>query len=475
MFLRQVYDDALAQAAYIIGCQQTGDAIVIDPERDIDRYKKIAEEQGLRITAVAETHIHADFVSGAREFAQDPTVTLYLSALGGDDWSYNWPDSTTKVSYLNDGDMIHVGKIDIQAVHTPGHTPEHMSYLITDKGGGADEPIAIATGDFLFVGAVGRPDLLESAAGMKGVMEPSARTLQESLSQKLPQMPDFIQVLPGHGAGSACGKALGAVPNSTIGYERRFNSSFKQAVSDAQGFVNDILSGQPDPPLYFARMKTVNRDGIQVTGGAPEPRKMKPTEFLAEAAKAETRVLDTRRKRSEFIKKHLEGSIFAALSSSNLPNAAGSMLEPDDPILLVLDSESDYDQARRLLYRIGLDNQVGWITFDELAAEAGNSLVELPSVNFESFDPSSDVEGAAELLDVRDTGEYTDGHVSDAALQPYSRMRSRMQELPADKRYYIYCNSGRRATIAASYMRKLGYDVVLVDGYFENYKNPVTA
>ncbi|MFW5807304.1 MAG: MBL fold metallo-hydrolase, partial [Spirochaetota bacterium] len=175
MFLRQVYDTGLAQAAYMIGCQATGQALVIDPERDTDQYRRIARENDLEITAVAETHIHADFVSGARELAQDPNITLYLSSLGGDDWAYRWVGDRPNTVMLADGDEFMIGNIRLRAVHTPGHTPEHLSYLVTDEGGGADIPMAMSTGDFVFVGDVGRPDLLESAANVQGAMEPSAR------------------------------------------------------------------------------------------------------------------------------------------------------------------------------------------------------------------------------------------------------------------------------------------------------------
>ena len=279
MLLRQVFDPYLAQYAYLVGCQRSGEALIIDPERDIDRYRELAAENGLRITAVAETHIHADFVSGGRELAQDPNVHLYLSAEGAPDWTYRWPAEGSNAHFLKHGDHFMVGNIRVEAVHTPGHTPEHLSYLITDLGGGADQPIALATGDFVFVGDVGRPDLLESAAGIKGAMEPSARKLQESLHDRLAPFADYLQILPAHGAGSACGKTLGAVPTSTLGYERRFNGALKLALNDGDAFVREILSGQPEPPLYFATMKRVNRDGIAVTGGVPKPPRLNAAEF----------------------------------------------------------------------------------------------------------------------------------------------------------------------------------------------------
>ncbi|TVR66381.1 MAG: MBL fold metallo-hydrolase [Spirochaetaceae bacterium] len=462
MFLRNIYDEELAQAAYIIGCQQTGEALVIDPERDIDRYRRIAAENSLEIVAVAETHIHADFVSGAGEFARDPRVTIYLSGHGGEDWSYRWPDGSTRVQYLTDGDTFMIGKVEIQAIHTPGHTPEHLSFRITDLGGGADEPLAVVTGDFLFVGDVGRPDLLESAAGVAGAMEPSARTLQESLAQRVAPLADFIQVLPGHGAGSACGKALGAIPSSTIGYERRFNSALRLAEADAESFVREILSGQPEPPLYFKRMKQVNRDGIPVTGGPGVPERLPVEDFLARAAEKGAVVLDGRADRHAFIAEHLPGSICAPLDGSSFSNAAGSFLSAEEAILLILEREDQLDGAVRRLYRIGFDRVVGWIPFSELR-DTGVPMRRLETVPFGAFDPAA-LPAETVVLDVRGASEYDEGHVPEAKQIAYTRLAEHLGELPRSRRYCLYCASGRRATLAASFLASRGYEVTLIDG-----------
>ncbi len=467
MFMKQVYDTGLAQAAYIIGCQVTGEAIVIDPERDIDQYHRIARENDLRITAVAETHIHADFVSGAREFAQDPEITLYLSAMGGTDWSYNWVGDRPNTVFLEDGSTFAVGNIDFRSVHTPGHTPEHLSFLVTDRGGGATEPIAIATGDFLFVGDVGRPDLLESAAGVKGAMEPSARTLAESLGTKLEDLPEFLQVLPGHGAGSACGKALGAVPTSRLGYERRFNGALSLARTKPESFVGDVLTGQPEPPLYFARMKQVNRDGIEVTGGPPDAPHLDPATFLAEAERPQTRVLDTRRSREAFLSERLPQAINSPMKGSEFTNAAGSVVTEDERILLVVESDEDVDTARRLLYRIGLDRIAGYVRFDELKAHAPNQLTSLAFERFQDF--STDKLGENDIvLDVRRSDEYGSAHVEGAIHIPHTRIRTQLEKLEIGKRYYVYCRTGRRAAVAASFLASIGHDVVLLDGDCEH-------
>lgn len=463
MFLKQIYDTGLAQAAYMVGCQASGEAIVIDPERDIDQYYRIAKQNDLRITAVAETHIHADFVSGAREFAQDPDITLYLSSLGGEDWAYTWVGDRGNTVWLSDGDEFLIGNIRLKAVHSPGHTPEHLSYLITDEGGGADTPIAMATGDFVFVGDVGRPDLLESAAGVKGAMEPGARQLSDSLRGKLSDLPEFLQILPGHGAGSACGKALGAIPTSTLGYERRFNGALSLANESPDRFVEEILSGQPEPPLYFSRMKHVNRDGIQVTGGVPTVPHLDAVTFNSEAKADGTRVVDTRTSRDEFLAQHHPAAIHAPHKGTELTNAAGSMVTEDERVLLVLNSSEDLDEVSRLLYRIGFDNLAGFITFDELAADPGTTLVELQSRPFQGFNVD-DVGPNDAVLDVRRSDEFEGAHFEGAVHIPHTRLREHMDKLDAGTRYFIYCRTGRRASFAASYLASLGYDVVLLNG-----------
>ncbi|TVR53321.1 MAG: MBL fold metallo-hydrolase [Spirochaetaceae bacterium] len=462
MFLRQIYDEALAQAAYVVGCQQTGEALVIDPARDVDRYYRVARANELTIVAVAETHIHADFVSGAREFAEDPDVTLYLSSLGGEDWSYRWPTAATRVKYLSDNERFFIGKVEIRALHTPGHTPEHLSYLIIDHGGGADEPLAIVTGDFVFVGDVGRPDLLESAAGLAGAMEPSARTLHESLVTRVTPLPDFVQILPGHGAGSACGKALGAIPSSTVGYERRFNGALRLAEKGADPFVTEILAGQPEPPIYFKRMKHVNRDGIAVTGGVPSCPRLDAVEFQRLAGTDGVRIVDTRPDRAAFEAAHVPASIYAPFVGSSLVNSAGSFLSENDTLLLVLDDESSVDEITRQLYRIGLDRFGGWTTYAEIES-AGLATARTATVEFAKFSPAA-VPSDATVLDVRTRAEHDEGHLPGATHAPYTRLHERVDELSPGGKYYAYCASGHRASIAASFLAGRGYDVVVLNG-----------
>jgi hydroxyacylglutathione hydrolase len=467
MLLRQIYDEKLAQYAYLIGCQATGEALLIDPERDVDRYIEAAQREGLHITAVAETHIHADFLSGARELGERLDVRLYLSAEGGPDWQVEWAHGPRlaggryRATFLRHGDAFRVGNIEVRAVHTPGHTPEHLSFLVVDHGGGASEPIGIATGDFVFVGDLGRPDLLEQAAGIKGVQEDAARTLYRTLA-RIETLDDHVQVWPGHGAGSACGKALGAVPTSTIGYERRHNAALDVARMGEDVFVQAILSDQPEPPTYFARMKRQNRSGPPVLGELPRPARLAAQELAVRLADPDLVVVDTRLDRSAFMARHLPRSLYARLDRT-FNTVVGSLLEDETrPIVLVIEEE-DVEEAVRDLVRIGYDRVVGFLDgriLERYWAQGGVSA----SI------PTIDMRGLAELvgrrrhavLDVRTAAEYRAGHVSDAALAPYSRLPLLGDAIPAADVLAVYCQTGSRSAPAAAYLAAQGRRVLYV-------------
>ena len=266
MLLERIYDEDLAQASYFIGCQAKGEAVVVDARRDITEYLELAARHGMTITAVTETHIHADYLSGSRELAAATGAQLYVSGDGDADWQYGF-----EATRLHDGDTITIGNITIQARHTPGHTPEHLVFLVTD-GAFADEPGYLLSGDFVFAGDLGRPDLLDEAAGGVDTRFGGAKQLFSSLKTVFLELPDHVQVFPAHGAGSACGKALGALPSTTVGYERNFAWWAPYLRNDdEQGFVDELLDGQPDAHAYFGRMKRENRDGPRIHGELPEP------------------------------------------------------------------------------------------------------------------------------------------------------------------------------------------------------------
>lgn len=464
MFLRQITDHSLAQNAYLIGCQHTGEAIIIDPERDLDRYFKVAAENDLRITAVAETHIHADYLSGARELVERHGTKAYLSAEGGPDWQFEWAKGNPKTQLLHHGDVFRIGNIDFKALLTPGHTPEHLSFLVTDIGGAADQPIALLTGDFIFVGDVGRPDLLESAAGQTGIMEPSARLLYESLRETA-ELPGHLQILPGHGAGSACGKALGSMPVSVLDYERRFNPALRLALSGSEkDFVADILSGQPEPPLYFARMKRDNKQGpaLLPDGKMPVPSRINTSELNAWMEDEDVAILDLRADRETYAKRHLRGSLFAPLPDGRLPMAAGSYVAENSRILLITEDENgaQVEEAVRQLIRIGLDRIEAWIPAVEALADE-DFTTSYPVIASSEFPID-----AIAVLDVRRADEFAAGHVKAAKNIAYTRLAERLAGLPDAAPIHVHCASGIRAAIASAYLASLGREIVQIEGDF---------
>jgi hydroxyacylglutathione hydrolase len=467
MLVRQVFDPKLAQYAYLVGCPATGDAVVIDPERDIDQYLDLAAENDLTITAVVDTHIHADYLTGMREFAERG-VHVYASDEGDADWKYEWLlGSDYDYTLLKDGDTFMVGNIELEAVHTPGHTPEHLSYLITDHGSGAEEAFALATGDFVFVGDLGRPDLLETAAGMVGTMEEGARVLYDSVQRFKRDMPEFLQVWPAHGAGSACGKALGDIPLSTVGYELRNNASIQASGSEDE-FVDFILSGQPEPPMYFARMKRDNKMGPPVLGGAlPEPEPLDAEALAAFAGRTDVAVVDTRADREAFMAAHLEGALYAPLDKT-FPTVTGSYIEEDTPIVLIIDAER-VEEAVRDLVRIGLDDVTAFATPATLAEVS--DLASIEQVTFADVPQ----DGSARVLDVRGLGEYESGHVPGAQNIAHTRLFVRRDEVGHDDEapLFVHCKSGARAAVASALLAREGHDVRYVNDAVTN-ASPVT-
>ena len=466
MLVRQIHDPKLAQYAYLVGCPATGEAAIIDPERDVDRYFVLAEEHGLRLVAALDTHIHADYLSGLRELAERG-VKVYASDEGGPDWRYEWLlGSKYDHVLLKHGHTFRVGNIEFKAVHTPGHTPEHVSYLVRDTGGGSDVPIAFATGDFVFVGDVGRPDLLETAAGMKGTMEPGARTLFHSL-ERFRTVPEFVQVWPAHGAGSACGKALGDVPVSTVGYELRNNASLRAASSE-RTFVDFILSGQPEPPPYFARMKRDNRAGPKVLGTVPRPTPLDVRALGALVGRKEAVVVDTRDRRA-FFEGHLPGSLLVELDYQ-FPTIAGSYIDEHAAIYLIVE-EARVDEAVRDLIRIGFDDIRGYATPATLAAfgETAGALERLDTIDMAEMERLR-AQGDGLVLDVRGRAEYDAAHVDGALNIAHTRLHVRMDEVPKEKLLLVHCNSGGRSAAAASLLVRNGYDVLDVDDLFSNYR-----
>lgn len=435
MLFRQIYNDQLAQASYLIACQATGEALIVDPTRDIEEYLRLAEREGVRITAVTETHIHADFISGARELAARTNAKLYLSGEGGPDWSYAFAEAS-EATLLRHNDSFRIGKIEIKALHTPGHTPEHLVFMVTDTAN-TDQPIGICSGDLLFVGDVGRPDLLEKAAGVLGSTDKAARNLFHSL-QSLHDLPDFVQIWPGHGAGSACGRALGGVPQSTLGYERAVNWAF--AIKDEEEFVSEVLRGQPTPPPYFATMKQQNKRGPQLLAELPEPA-LGTVETLIQALAVGQRIIDLR-PADQFRQAHIAGSINLPFNSGFL-NWAGWFTDASNPIGLIGDALQTRSAAR-LLHLIGSDQILQTWNLELLAAWP-EALVQI-----ENYEPKqAALPHEYTLLDVRNRDEYAQEHIAGSLNIPLGELSQRLSELPKQP-LLVQCASGTRSAIASS-------------------------
>jgi hydroxyacylglutathione hydrolase len=464
MLLKRFYEPKLAQASYLVGCPSTGEALIVDPNRDVLAYVQAAELEGLKVQHVTETHIHADFVSGSRELAHRTNARLYLSAAGGNDWQYDYAVSAGAVP-LRDGTRFRVGKVEIEVLHVPGHTPEHLAFLVTDTSS-ASEAMGAFTGDFIFVGDVGRPDLLERAANVQGTMEESARQLFESL-QRFRSFPDFLQIWPGHGAGSACGKALGAVPQSTLGYEKRFNWAF--GVSDEADFVRMVLAGQPDPPRYFAKMKQINKSGPRLLGGNRPPARLPGAELAAALARGAT-VVDTRQA-EEFKRGGVPGTINIPANRA-FTAWAGSLLPYDEPFFLLTDASGGGlpDQLARELSGIGLDGLAGY--FGPEAVETWRStkgaLQVIPDLTLSEVKDGLQTQQVT-LLDVRGEDEWRSGHVPGSVNVPVARLGQQAGGLSKGRRIIVHCQTGARAAIAASVLKAKGLsDVgVFAGGYAE--------
>ena len=466
MFFRQVYDPKLSQYAYVIGCQATREAIVIDPLRDIATYLDIVESEGMRLVAVAETHIHADFLSGAREIAERVKATVYVSGEGGADWQSEWlKGDAYPHRILRDGDHFMIGNIRFDAIHTPGHTPEHMCYTVTDTPAHAPLPVGILSGDFVFVGDVGRPDLLESAAGQTGTMETGARALFRSI-EKFRKLPAAMQLWPAHGAGSACGKALGAVPMSTVGYELSVNASISAAAS-ADAFVAYILDGQPEPPLYFARMKRDNRGGPAVLGKVPDPKAINAAKLVELQGATGVAVVDTRPWEA-YRRAHVPGSLFAPLGKS-FTTIAGSYVPEGMAVYLIID-EARVREATTDLIRVGLDRVVGYATpatFDEYARKGKP----VSTGEIDASQVEAQIEAGATVLDVRRASELAErGQIPGALHIAYERLLARVSEVPKNKPVIVYCRSGNRSAYASGLLDRMGYQATNVAGGYEAWK-----
>lgn len=449
MLLKYFYDTKLAQASYLVGCAKTGEALVVDPMREILPYLRAAEKEGLRITHVTETHIHADFVSGSRELAAATGATMYLSDMGDAEWKYGFAHQEN-VILVCDGDVFMVGNVKVEVMHTPGHTPEHIAFMITDTAA-ADRPMGIFTGDFLFAGDVGRPDLLEEAAGYKGTKEMGARQQYQTV-QRFKALPDYLQIWPAHGAGSACGKALGAVPSTTLGYEKLFNPAFRQPNEAA--FVEWLLDGQPEPPKYFAQMKKVNKVGPDLLHQCPSPANLDRAR-LGAVLEDGGQVFDLRN-RGDFAAAHVPGTISVPADSDSYTTYLGWLVDYTRPVYLLLPGVESVPAVLADLHAIGIDRIAGYFGPDAVA----HNTQALSIITTKELAGQFARNGLV-VVDVRGKSEYAEKHIAGARHIPLGYLADRLGEIPQDGPVVTQCASGYRSQIAASLLQAHGYANVL--------------
>ncbi|MGI8400525.1 MAG: MBL fold metallo-hydrolase [Gemmatimonadaceae bacterium] len=469
MLFKRFYDDNLAQASYLIACERTREGIVVDPNLDIAQYTRAASAERIRITHVTETHIHADFVSGAKALADATGAELHLSAEGGKDWGYT-TDALAHAHPLRDGTEIAFGSVSMRAAHTPGHTPEHLTFFVTDLGRGED-PVGALTGDFVFVGDVGRPDLLERAAGARGTMERSAAELYGSIKQFLKQ-PDHLQIWPGHGAGSVCGKSLGSMPQSTLGYEKLFNWAL--AEGSEREFVRRVLEDQPVPPRYFATMKKVNRAGA-ARASKSDPRKLELS-HLDTALKDGSIIVDTRSAAS-FADGHIPGTLNIPRNRSFL-NWLGALVAEDAALYLITDTDSG--ASLKLLFsdlsKIGFDTPRGYFggaVLDEWRSRHGTleRVRQLDAAQVKkAIGMTNQGDGNLQIIDVRGPDEWRRGHLPGALHIPLASLPERLGELNPSARIVLQCMGGGRSAIATSFLVAHGIpNATNMDGGYESW------
>jgi len=438
MYFKQFYLGCLAQASYMIGSD--GEAAVVDPRRDVDEYLAEAQTQGLAIKWVVETHLHADFVSGHRELAERTGATIVIGARAGAAFPHRG---------VRDGDEIRVGRVVLRFLETPGHTPESVSVLVVD-GEAGNEPKLVLTGDTLFIGDVGRPDL----AGAAGhTPEQMASMLYDSLHGKLLALPDAVGVYPAHGAGSLCGRNISQETSSTIGEQRRTNYALRPMAKP--DFVRLATLDLPEAPAYFGMDVAINRAGASPLAGRPLPAALPAAEVLARA-RAGALVLDVR-SAAAFGAGHVPGSWNIGLSGQ-FASWAGTLVDPQREILVAADDEAHVAEAALRLSRVGLEKVTGHLTGGIAAWQAaGHDVATLPQWPVDELRAQLEETASLQLVDVRRPGEYAAGHVPRARSLPLDRLPRESGTLDRERPIAIVCASGYRSNIACSLLRQHGF------------------
>ena len=440
MILQRFEVPGLAHYSYLIASE--GQAVVIDPQRDTSVYVEFARSKGVTIAHVLETHIHADYASGSPALTALTGAQLWLSAYDANEqFRYRMPHQP-----LADGGEISVGGLRIVAMHTPGHTPEHLSFLLYEQQGCGD-PLGLFSGDFILIGSLGRPDLLGEEA-----KQSLAAQLFESTQSRIANLPDGTIVYPAHGAGSLCGVGISERPESTIGYERNCNVFMKNHSRDE--FITQILGSVPQFPDYYRRMKALNAEGAPTFAALPGSHAMTATEFRQAAEKAETVILDVRSPEA-FGGAHVPGALNIG-AGPNLSLWAGWVLPYEADILLVGDSPSSLEEVRWSLARVGHDRIGGFLKggFNSWIG-AGLEQAHLPQLSVQELNEA--ISDRATVLDVRSPAEWKAGHIASALHIPLGDLPLRLDELPRSQRIHVICGSGYRSSIGCSILQRAGF------------------
>jgi hydroxyacylglutathione hydrolase len=444
MHFKQFYLGCLAHASYLVG--SGGEAAVFDPQRDVDQYVAEAEAHGLKIKYVVETHLHADFVSGHCELAARTGAEIVFGRRAGAAFPHR---------AVSDGDELRVGRVVLRFIETPGHTPEGVSVLVIDTEV-SGEPQKVLTGDTLFVGDVGRPDL----AGSKGFTpEQMASMLYDSLHGKLLRLDDSVEVFPAHGAGSMCGRNISKETSSTIGRQRRSNPAL--APMSREDFVRMMTAELPPAPAYFSRDAEINRTGAAALDSLPRPAALAPEEVARLQREGGRLVLDTRAA-AEFGAGHVPGALNVGLGGQ-FATWAGSLIRPGEKIILVADDEAKVDEAVTRLARVGLETVIGYLGGGMRAwREAGLEIATVEQISVGELRRRLDDEPGLQVLDVRRAAEYDAGHVPGARLCTLAALASDpLEGLDPARPVAVVCAGGYRSSAAASILAPRGYRKLL--------------
>ncbi|WP_035990740.1 MBL fold metallo-hydrolase [Leptolyngbya sp. KIOST-1] len=442
LVFEQIKTPGLAQLSYIVGDAAAGVAAIVDPRRDVEVYLRRSRQLGLRISHAIETHIHADFVSGARELQE--RLNIPIAAGRSEDYQFDYQP-------LDSGDTITLGKITLEVRHTPGHTPEHISLLLSDPRQGK-QPFALFTGDTLFNLDVGRPDLLGADTARS-----LAHQLYHSLFEQLLPLGDRMEIYPCHGAGSACGKSIGDRTQSTLGNERLFNPALQPRSADE--FVDWLLSDMPEPPRHYSRLKTVNAAGPPIQGCFQAPQTLAVEAFQRRMEQPNTLVIDTRSLLA-FGGGHIPGAINIGLGPS-FPSWVGWLVDPNSSILLVAEGPEALREASEQLFRIGYDRVVGYLHDGMTGWQTqGLPLQRITQMPVTELHAQLDCEDLL-VLDVRSDQEFLNGAIPHAQHLYLPHLKENLAQLDHTKRVATYCGSGYRASIAASLLQKYGFASVI--------------